>query len=950
MHKIFSFKGVTRSCDNLLAGDGECIAAVNVRAKDGLLVPLPVPSDEAVLEYGYSMIFWHEATRHYLCVTDDSDATLHLYDIKWERVLDEAGEPVLFDGLCGIRNVEFQGYVVCCLSSKGIIYLLYNDGKYRFLGERPSMPELEINVNSKLSRTITECTFAGTSGDDFESTWRYNAKGFFDEAISTLNESGHYIDRALFKFALRAFDGSYIAISPAIYVCDEGRVNGVSRDTYNLYATATGSLPSTYDVSVLGFKPEFRFSQIDLADWKNIVVGIDIFTTGSIMGKKVERLKWRKRTTASSCVYVDYEAYVDKSFDELCADVADASHYYRIAEYDIEGELIEALEDVSQTSLVLQRSLENDDCHYSSIVPGCSYMFNNRLHVGALKEFFCKGYDPVFLKGPHGEKHTMESMIIKTKIKTLKGTSVVVREYKDIDLMYNNGRYELSPLLSYPDTRAFEMSVYLTGGEGLFCKTFPLTPHRYLNQSQFLNRWSLGFKVSYKAVLSGSAKIIQLRDKDIVEAFAYQTGTHELVYSKSEASWMYNGIPSSIEEIIHSKLVQNWSSLADGDYIAFTITTSDDSSCFHDICNIPFDDTWTLLDGQVDFNDHEPYEERGNLLKVSAVDNVFSFPANCTYTPTQGKIIALSSNTVALSQGQYGQYPLYVFCSDGVWAMSVDTSGATAYLASSPLSRQVCINRNSVCGIDNGTVFVSQQGVVLLSGGKMKKLSASMEGESGLPGRIACDSVIERIFTMMGLPNFMGNEEFCRFISDASVAYLPSHDEIMLANPEFDYCYVYSLQYAVWTQVAINVGGFVKSNSFSKMFSSTGLVCKVQRWSDAISGNNRVLLVTRPQLWGTKLPKRIVQLMLHGYSKPVENKTQWIPSLACYMFGSNDGVNFCLIAGRETEQEVKDLKFPYYPTQSYRYYIFAVCGELSATSWITGMEFEVEPAWNSRLC
>ncbi|MBR4294626.1 MAG: hypothetical protein IKT53_06515, partial [Bacteroidaceae bacterium] len=130
MHKIFSFKGITRGCDNLLASDGECIMAVNVRAKDGVMVPLPQPTEEAVLTSGYSKIFWHDMTRHYLCVTDDAQASLHLYDSSWNRVLDESGEPFAFDGLYGVNKVEFLGYVACCMCRSGIVYVIYRDGKY----------------------------------------------------------------------------------------------------------------------------------------------------------------------------------------------------------------------------------------------------------------------------------------------------------------------------------------------------------------------------------------------------------------------------------------------------------------------------------------------------------------------------------------------------------------------------------------------------------------------------------------------------------------------------------------------------------------------------------------------------------------------------------------------------------------------------------------------------
>ena len=440
-----------------------------------------------------------------------------------------------------------------------------------------------------------------------------------------------------------------------------------------------------------------------------------------------------------------------------------------------------------------------------------------------------------------------------------------------------------------------------------------------------------------------------LRDKDVVEMFSCQTGTHELVYSKSEATWMYKGEPFPSEEFSHIRLVKNWTSLADGDTIVFTITACDDDTCFRDICNIPLDESWTLVTGALELNEKEPYEERGNVLKVSAVDNLFSFPAKCTYTPSQGNIVALASNAVALSQGQFGQHPLYVFCSDGIWAMSVDSSGATAYVASYPLSRQVCVNSNSVCGVDGGVVFVGRQGVMLLNGGKMKRISDSMEGESGLFARIAGDSVIQRIGTMMHLPDVVGNEDFSRFMESACVAYLPAHDEMVFANEEFCYCYLYSLRYGTWTHVTAAIKGFVPGCPLSRMFFVDGEQSHVVRWSNDYAGDNRVFLVTRPQLWGTKLPKRVIQLMLHAYSKPVEEKSAYMPSLACYMFGSNDGVNFCLLAGREVEKEIKDLKFPYFPTQSYRYYLFVVCGEMSADSWITGLEIEAEPAWNNRI-
>jgi hypothetical protein len=245
-------------------------------------------------------------------------------------------------------------------------------------------------------------------------------------------------------------------------------------------------------------------------------------------------------------------------------------------------------------------------------------------------------------------------------------------------------------------------------------------------------------------------------------------------------------------------------------------------------------------------------------------------------------------------------------------------------------------------------VFVGKQGVMLLSGGKMKNLSASMDGNTGVFRDITADSVIAKVHSMMMLPDVVGNDGFAPFMQSARVAYLPSHDEVMFANRGYGYSYLYSLRHAAWSQMSFGVKGFVKGYPFFRIFMSKAGKSIVKSIDDTPSGDNRVLIVTRPQLWGTKLPKRVMQLMLHASAKPAGERNRMLPVLACYMLGSNDGVHFKLVAGRETDKELNDMKFPYFPTQAYRYYLFVVCGELSADSFVTGLDIDVEPAWNNR--
>ena len=62
MHKVFSFKGVNKATDDVVAQEGECLEVVNLRMCNGSLRPVPLPEKVAVLGYAYSGIFLHPMT------------------------------------------------------------------------------------------------------------------------------------------------------------------------------------------------------------------------------------------------------------------------------------------------------------------------------------------------------------------------------------------------------------------------------------------------------------------------------------------------------------------------------------------------------------------------------------------------------------------------------------------------------------------------------------------------------------------------------------------------------------------------------------------------------------------------------------------------------------------------------------------------------------------------
>ena len=141
----------------------------------------------------------------------------------------------------------------------------------------------------------------------------------------------------------------------------------------------------------------------------------------------------------------------------------------------------------------------------------------------------------------------------------------------------------------------------------------------------------------------------------------------------------------------------------------------------------------------------------------------------------------------------------------------------------------------------------------------------------------------------------------------------------------------------------------VKGMSAPRLFAVNGGVTTVYSIPDDISGNNRVLLFTRPQIWGTKLPKRIMQLLLHAYVEQPASLADGVPLLGFYVLGSNDGVHFKLIAGSEKRERAQDVLFPMFPTQSYKYFLFALVGDMGKGSVVTAIEADVAVPWRNRL-
>ena len=201
--------------------------------------------------------------------------------------------------------------------------------------------------------------------------------------------------------------------------------------------------------------------------------------------------------------------------------------------------------------------------------------------------------------------------------------------------------------------------------------------------------------------------------------------------------------------------------------------------------------------------------EMPNSLVVSKVNNPFVFPATDIVTFTAGEIFNLAVANVPLSEGQAGQFPLYVFTDEGVFAMTVDAEGKLR--TSHNVSRDILLSPDAVVGIEQGVFFAAARGLLLLQGSRVKKVSSEMEGTPDL----LSEELLGRINNQ-----FLGfspdnPRELRSFLSGCFLAYDYANTRIIVANPAYSAMYVYKFDTQSWHRLQTPYGKPIRAlNSF----------------------------------------------------------------------------------------------------------------------------------------
>jgi hypothetical protein len=156
-------------------------------------------------------------------------------------------------------------------------------------------------------------------------------------------------------------------------------------------------------------------------------------------------------------------------------------------------------------------------------------------------------------------------------------------------------------------------------------------------------------------------------------------------------------------------------------------------------------------------------ETLDSTVLQSEPNNPFVIKSTGDTSVGTGQIVGICSNTKAISQGQFGQFPVFVFTTDGIYTMSVNSDGT--YSASHPFSREVCSNPKSITPIDDAIIFVSKKGLMMIT------------------DSVQCIS--EQLYN---------KKEFQEFLQGCTVAYDYRDNLIHFINNDYSHRWVYNIK------------------------------------------------------------------------------------------------------------------------------------------------------------
>ncbi len=815
------YTGVTRATSDLDCPDGDLSLSHNLISQNGAIRPVVLPDEEFTMGEGEKLVYIHSTSgyKNYLYL---SDGTLKAFKIE-EGVRSDYDFAYTLGVGEAIRQIQSLGNTLMLMTNTSIRYVLYKGNNYKYLGDK--MPELEMNF--------------GLVGKKVES-----------ETIGLDDIS-----------AIQKFPSELIPN----YIDDE--------QSTALYNALTG----TINKMVSDEKDIGRFIHAFLVRYAyNTINGYTMHSSPVLM------LPNTGRFPCIPCVAVVLPDFNDS--DYIMVHEAKVSFYSAQLNYWADADVIASLADWKDIIQSVDIFVSEPITRFRDMPTGWSIRLASEVQYfdgagsGYLSldwsKFASTGmlhdqtedelYPPMTSEEEFSDKVKNTSLFWKVK-------SIPVDELKEASAVQIDG----SVLQNLGVQERLEDD-YLSH-DRLACG-YSFVYNQRLNIS---NVRRTPYVPTVKSMVSYLNAPNQDSDIDTYDyrAIVFIRSDNGIVKAESEVStlgdllrWVYYPNPNAFRMVIERDKdgVKAWADLTLKEH------TGLNGSYYYTDSYIQFSDAQPTLPAETENAINEP-----NKIYTSEVGNPFFFPIGGINTVGVGEIVGISSTTRALSQGQFGQFPLLVFATDGIWAMEVSDTGL--YSTRQPISRDVCSNADSVTQIDGAVVFVSDKGIMLVDGSNVSLISAELDGPTFDPLSV---ERLQDILAREGMADELGEIGPVKdFFASCHIAYDYPNARLVFYQEDIPYAYVYSINARTWGTMTSGISNCVTDypNSYLQMADRRVVnLCEKQDFDS--NKKVKTLLLSRPLKLGDDALKTVNNVINRGFIKKTEGAT--------VLFASHDGVKY----------------------------------------------------------
>lgn len=147
----------------------------------------------------------------------------------------------------------------------------------------------------------------------------------------------------------------------------------------------------------------------------------------------------------------------------------------------------------------------------------------------------------------------------------------------------------------------------------------------------------------------------------------------------------------------------------------------------------------SLTEDSADYT--QSYSNReSNRIQVSGVNNPFNLPFANSYRigTDRNEIIALNSGAIEMSDAKFGEFPLFAFTKEGIFALQA--SSQVLYGSIIPINFDRATNPNTLA-INGSIVYITVEGIKLLSRSGTRLISSPLNDLDNKPDNALLDSV-----------------------------------------------------------------------------------------------------------------------------------------------------------------------------------------------------------------